>query len=71
MREVDWFNLIFPGEMFAGIDRVSEEYIAAMLRADLKQKRYIKPGRVYLIATDYGQAILMDSDGNQATGFLR
>jgi len=58
MRQVDWFNPI-PQDDFYGDSELKpwSEY-ESMLRTWLMTKRYVKPGKRYLLITDFDEAMV-------------
>lgn len=55
---VDWFNPI-PRSAFASDLPETWEACESMLRDFVAQKQYVKPGRTYLVVTDFGEAFTL------------
>ena len=61
LRMVDWFNPIpNPDIPMLGSDYPATwEECESMMRDWLSQKMYVKPGRTYLVITDFGKAFTL------------
>ena len=61
---VDWFQPIPIEDISENNVKVWSEYIP-LLKDFLKDKNYVKPGRQYLLITDFGESFIFNSgDGN-------
>ncbi len=74
---VDWFNPV-PGEVTPltedGFDKISWndgrcnldteglEFLRSKLKAALLEKKYIKPGKRYVVITEYGDSFMVGGD---------
>ena len=61
MQMVDWFN---PWPDSVLIENPPETWaeVAEMLRPFLMQKSYVKPGRRYILVTDFGESLVFGSE---------
>lgn len=57
MLMVDWFNP-WPPEL---PDEATWQDVTKLLRSFLSGKRYVKPGRQYLVVTGFGEAMLFEA----------
>lgn len=57
MKMVDWFNP-WPQDVGELRDLTWSE-VADLIRPWLLQKTYIKPGRTYVLVTDFGEAMVV------------
>lgn len=56
MMMVDWFNP-WPTENFKLKDTTWDE-VVKILRPWLKERCYVKPGKKYLLITDFGESLM-------------
>ena len=61
---VDWFNP-WPREDYKLVDATWEE-VSKKLRPWLSEKCYVKPGKVYLLITDFNESMIF---GHKLTKF--
>lgn len=61
MQMVDWFNP-WPDRFDSPMIYDTWEEVVALLRPWLMKKRYVKPGRRYVLITDFGES-MMFGDG--------
>ena len=63
MDMVDWFNP-WPNENFKLLNTTWPE-VAERLRPWLNEKCYVKPGRTYVLITDFGEVMLFGAGCGQ------
>ena len=61
MLMVDWFNP-WPDSLMVENPPETWAEVVEMLRPWLMQKRYVKPGRRYLLVTDFGECMMFGHD---------
>lgn len=61
MQMVDWFN---PWPLDPMNDKSPDtwEEVVAILRPFLMGKKYVKPGRRYILITDFGESLMFGED---------
>jgi hypothetical protein len=57
MQMVDWLNPWPDSHMSNHLPDTWEE-VAALLRPWLMKKRYVKPGKRYILITDFGESLM-------------
>lgn len=57
MQMVDWFNP-WPEDMMVETPPETWAEVVCMLRPWLMQKNYVKPGRRYILVTDFGESLM-------------
>ena len=57
MEMVDWFNP-WPGGTISGDPPETWEEVVKILRPFLMKKNYVKPGRQYILITDFGESLI-------------
>ena len=63
MQMVDWFRpWPIEGRPFGGVAPETWGEVVEMLRPWLMQKNYVKPGRRYILVTDFGEALVFGHD---------
>lgn len=65
VKMVDWFNPWPHPELEPDLD--TWDKIEPLLRRDVSQKVYIRPGRRYVLVTDFGKAMVIDGNAKQRT----
>ena len=61
---VDWFNPIPRRDILNDDIKEWNEYIP-LLKDFLESKTYVKPGRQYLVITDFGESFLFTGKGSR------
>lgn len=54
---VDWFNPIPQNDLYEGKNKPWSEYVP-MLTSWLNEKNYVRPGKRYLLITDFGESLI-------------
>lgn len=64
MLMVDFLNPWPMGSLLIKTDKVPEtwEEVVPTLRPFLEQKSYLKPGRQYILITDFGESLMFSKD---------